>query len=636
MCGIAGGWWSPTPKNILDKITSSLNKLEKRGPDDRGYEHYFLNNGSLVLAHTRLSIIDLTSAGHQPMTSRDGRFSLVFNGEIYNYRELRKELTTLGHCFVSDSDTEVLLAAWQEWHINCLKRLEGMFSFVIFDQAKKTLTCVRDAFGIKPFFYDQGRDKFLFASEQKALLALREEAPTINWQRSYDYLVHNDYDSNRETFIAGIQHLMPGHWLEVNLLTSETSDQQTWWTPSVQQASSLSFKQATEAVREQFLHNIRLHLRSDVALGAALSGGIDSSAVVCAMRQVEPDLPIHTFSYIASGFDISEEKWVDQVNQFIGAIPHKVVATAQDLERDLDSMINAQGEPFGSTSIYAQFRVFQLAKEKGITVTLDGQGADELLAGYFKYSGHRLLSILEKGRFLEAQKFSLNCGRWPGRGYKETWMQFGRVVLPEELYKFGLKLLGRPSSPEWLNTEMMGDAGVRLSPLRYTHCPSAKGRRLIECLANELQNKGLPCLLRHGDRNSMHFSIESRVPFLTLPLAELLLSLPEEYLFSQNGETKHVFRAAMRGIVPDSILDRKDKIGFATPEASWLIGMADIVHGWLKESENIPFLNKDVLLRIFNDLVSGKIKNTNKLVGWDVWRWINFIRWHQLLQEGSI
>lgn len=636
MCGIVGGWWAATPNDITDKISSSMAKLGKRGPDDQGYEHYILNKGSVILGHTRLSIIDLTPGGHQPMTSRNGRFSIVFNGEIYNYRELRKELSTLGHIFISDSDTEVLLTAWQEWHIHCLRRLEGMFAFVIYDQAKKTLTCVRDGFGIKPFFYEQRKDKFLFASEQKALLSLRDEAPTVNLQRSYDYLVHNDYDSNSETFISGINHLMPGHWLEVNLLTTETSEQQNWWKPNAHQKSSLSFKQATEAVREQFLHNIRMHLRSDVALGAALSGGVDSSAVVCAMRHIEPDLPINTFSYVARGFDISEETWIDQVTQFVGAIPHKVIATGKDLERDLDTMIKAQGEPFGSSSIYAQFRVFQLAKEKGMTVTLDGQGADELLAGYHKYSGHRLLSILEKGSFLDAQKFSLNCAKWPGRSYKTTWMQFGRVVLPEELYKFGLKVLGRPSSPEWLNTEMMGEAGVKLSPFRHTKCKSAKGRRVIECLAQELQNKGLPCLLRHGDRNSMHFSIESRVPFLTLPLAELLLSLPEEYLLSPGGETKHVFRAAMRGIVPDSILDRKDKIGFATPEANWLIGMSATIREWLHESDDIPFLNKDFLLKIFDGIVSGRIKSTDKLVGWDVWRWINFIRWHQLLNKGLI
>ncbi|MDP4224974.1 MAG: asparagine synthase (glutamine-hydrolyzing) [Bacteroidota bacterium] len=628
MCGIVGGWWSSPPKNILNRLSLALKKLGNRGPDDQGYEHYPFNNGVIYLGHTRLSIIDLTSAGHQPMISKDGRFSIVFNGEIYNYRELRKELIELGHIFTSDSDTEVLLAAWQEWHIQCLRRFDGMFAFVVYDQAKKTLTCVRDAFGIKPFFYDYRRGQFLFASEQKALLSLREEKPMVNWQRSYDYLVQGEYDSNYETFIQGIQHLMPGHWLEVNLLTPGISEPQRWWAPSTQQTSSLSFEQAVEAVREKFLYNIRLHLRSDVPLGAALSGGIDSSAVVCAMRHVEPDLPIHTFSYIAPGFNLSEEKWVDQVNQFVGAISHKVTATAKDLENDIDSMIDAQGEPFGSTSIYAQYSLFQLVKERGVTVTLDGQGADELLAGYSGYPGQRLLSMLEQGKFLEAQKFALKWGRWPGRSYLQAWMYFGKASLPDGVYKAALKILGC-SSPKWINTEMMGEAGVILSPLRSTKCKSAKGRRVIEQLGNALQTSGLPSLLRHGDRNSMQFSVESRVPFLTLPFAELLLSFPEDYLISKQGETKHVFRAAMRGIVPDNILDRKDKIGFATPEETWLIGISDRVRVWLQESENIPFLNRDELIKSFDNIVAGK-KNRGLFAG-NVWRWVNFIRWYQLL-----
>lgn len=626
MCGIVGGWWSTSPKNILSRINNSLGKLEKRGPDDQGYESYPLNDGVVTLGHTRLSIIDLTSAGHQPMVSRDKRFSIVFNGEIYNYRELRKELTTLGHNFISDSDTEVLLVAWQEWHVGCLRRLEGMFAFVVYDKLRKTLTCVRDAFGIKPFFYEQRKDQFLFASEQKALLTLKDENPTVNLQTCYDYLVNADYDSTRNTFISGVQHLMPGHWLEINLLTRELNDQHCWWSPNTLQTSSLSFEQATEAVREQFLHNIRLHLRSDVALGAALSGGIDSSAVVCAMRYIEPDLPIHTFSYISSEVKTSEEKWVDQVNQFVRSTSHKVITTSKDLERDLDSVIDVQGEPFGSTSIYAQFKVFQLIREKGITVTLDGQGADELLAGYFGYPGQRLLSLLEQGKLLEAHKFALKWGKWPGRSYTKALKYLGQAVLPDKLYNIAKSMHGRPSAPGWLNTKMLEDAGVQFVKSRSNQCPSARGRRVIEYLGNSLKNRGLPSLLRHGDRNSMQFSVESRVPFLTLPLANLLFSFPEEYLISENGETKHIFRAAMRGIVPDNILNRKDKIGFESPEKTWLIEMSDTVRIWLQDSENIPFLNRDALMKDFDNTFSTKQRK--KFSTSEVWRLINFVKWY--------
>ena len=626
MCGIVGGWWVKPPKDVISRINNSLRKLENRGPDHQGYEKYLLNDGMLILGHTRLSIIDLSEAGHQPMVSSDGRFCIIFNGEIYNYRELRKELSGLGHLFSSDTDTEVLLAAWQEWHVDCLRRLEGMFSFVVYDQERKTLTCVRDAFGIKPFFYEQRGDRFLFASEQRALLELKEERPAANWQRCYDYLTISDYDSNRNTFISGVQHLMPGHWLEVDLLKSGIGEPQMWWEPSTQQTSSLTFNQAVEAVREQFLYNIRLHLRSDVPLGAALSGGVDSSAVVCAMKYVEPDLPIHTFSFIADGFEKCEEKWVDHVNGFVRAIPHKVKASGDDVARDLEAMIFAQGEPFGSTSSYAQHRLFQLVREKGITVTLDGQGADELLAGYFGYPGYRILSLLEGGNFLQVQSFARNWVKWPGRSYKRLLKDLGHVILPESLYQLAQKTISCSFSPDWLETDDLKEAGVKPGIIRYTRSRDGRTRRVIEHLGNSIQHKGLQSLLRSADRNSMAFSIESRVPYLTLPFAELLLSMPEEYLISRTGETKHVFRAAMRGIVPDIILDRKDKIGFATPEKDWLSGIADVAREWLRGSEEVPFLKSEMILKRFDSILEGKSK-----FDWQVWRWINFVKWYQLI-----
>src|SRR5690606_10646927 len=229
-------------------------------------------------------------------------------------------------------------------------RLEGMFAFVVYDTIRNTLSCVRDAFGIKPLFYDIQQHRFLFSSEQAALLSLREEKSKANWQRCHDYLVHSDYDSQQHTFIDGVEHLLPGHWLEVHLPNPSVSRQQCWWRPELRPPSDLTFAQAAEAIREQFLHNIRLHLRSDVPLGAALSGGVDSSAVVCAMRHVQPDMPINTFTFVADNFAKSEERWADQINHFTGAHEHKISATGEDLARDLDNLIKAQGEPFGSTA----------------------------------------------------------------------------------------------------------------------------------------------------------------------------------------------------------------------------------------------------------------------------------------------
>lgn len=579
--------------------------------------------GSLVLGHTRLSIIDLTSAGHQPMYSLDQRFAIVFNGEIYNYRELRRELEDLGCEFRSDSDTEVLLAAWIEWRAGSLPRLVGMFAFVVFDRQAATLTCVRDAFGIKPFFYGQEQGNFLFASEIPAIKVLKQRKIELDWQRAYDYLVHGDYDTDPRSFVDGVLHLLPGHLLEVGLRTGQLSEPRPWWSPSIAERSGLSFAQATEMVRECFLDNIRLHLRSDVPLGAALSGGIDSSAVVCAMRHVEPELPINTFSYIARGSLVSEESWVDRVNQHVNAIPHKVVVSAAELADDLDEMIRAQGEPFGSTSIYAQYRVFKLAREQGVTVTLDGQGADEMLAGYSGYPGQRIRSLVEKGSFAEAWHFLDEWARWPGRSRLQGVKRAVAEMTQGPLYDALRRLNGNRTLPAWINPDSLEERGIIRRYPRLRSDSGEAGRRLVAELALSLNRRGLPALLRHGDRNSMRFSVESRVPFLTLELVELLLSLPEAYLISPRGETKHVFRAAMRGIVPDDVLDRRDKIGFETPEKDWLLGMAETVRGWLRVDLNLPFLNQAEVMKEFDLIAAGK-----KPFSWQVWRWINFSRWY--------
>lgn len=558
------------------------------------------------------------------MCSSDGRYLLVFNGEIYNYRELREELKGLGYVFRTDSDTEVLLAAWATWGRACLVRFIGMFAFAVFDRQDATLTCVRDAFGIKPFFYAQENENFLFASEAPALLALKSAKAQLNWQQAYDYLVYGSYDGHEQTFFEGVLQLIPGHLLVVDLGTRKTGAPERWWTPRIAERRDLSFDEAAERVRENFLQSIRLHLRSDVPLGAALSGGVDSSAVVCAMRHVAPDHPIHTFSYIAAGSAVNEEKWADLVNRHVGAHAHKVVVTPQELARDLDDMIRVQGEPFGSTSIYAQYRVYQLAKENGITVTLDGQGADEMLAGYSGYPGPRLRSLLETGHWIQAVQFLNAWGQWPDRnraaGLKLTLTEMTDGALFQALRR----LRGQLNTPAWIRDEALLEHGVNVGHPRNRPALNERGRRVVAELAHSLTKRGLPSLLRHGDRNSMRFSIESRVPFLTLEQAELLLSLPEHYLISQGGETKSVFRSAMRGIVPDEILDRKDKIGFQTPEQLWLTSMSETVREWLREDIRVPFLDQPAILQEFDDIIGGR-----KAFSWQVWRWINFIRWHQ-------
>jgi asparagine synthase (glutamine-hydrolysing) len=285
----------------------ALQIMRERGPNNQGCRRHDLPSGSALLGQTRLSVIDLSDRASQPMYSRDGRYGLVFNGEIYNYIELREELSRAGHNFHTQSDTEVLLTAWEAWGKESLHRLTGMFAFAVFDFTLRTCTLVRDAFGIKPLFYACADGGFYFASDTRAMRALAPHSTTLNLQRAYDYLVHGEYDFGSDTFFSEFSSLLPGHLMELSLDNAHAARPQAWWTPSIAKGYTLNFEEASLRLRELLLESVRLHLRSDAPLGAALSGGIDSSVIVCAMRHIEPDLPIHTFSFIASDSTVSEE-----------------------------------------------------------------------------------------------------------------------------------------------------------------------------------------------------------------------------------------------------------------------------------------------------------------------------------------
>ncbi len=623
MCGIAGYWSAAPDAGQSASLEASLLLMKHRGPDDRGME-VDRAIGELGLGHARLSIIDLSSGGHQPMHAADGRYSMVFNGEIYNYPELKAELVAAGCRFQTQSDSEVLLKAWAHWGEACLPRLTGMFAFVIVDRAAGTLSLVRDVFGIKPMFYSTPEWGICFASELPAVCRLRGQVASLDLQSAYNYLAHGDYDSTTSTFVDGILQLEPGAIRVLNLRTGRLGNARFWWTPDVTETSGLSFNDAAEQLRHLFLRSVGQHLRSDVPLGTALSGGVDSSAVVCAMRHLEPDAPIHTFSFIAKDSPVSEENWVDVVNAHVGAIPHKVFVEPQELARDLDDMIRTQGEPFGSTSIYAQYRVFQEARRAGITVTLDGQGADELLAGYNGYPGKRMHSLLDRGRFGDALSFLRNWAKWPGRRLTHGLQLLVAEYAEGSLYQRLRALTGTPLRPDWLDCNSLAERGVNLHFPRIV-ADGPPGRRVAAELALAATRRGLPALLRHADRNSMRVSVESRVPFLTTELADFLLALPEEYLLAPDGETKRVFRAAMRGIVPDAILDRRDKIGFATPEKLWLRQLGQQARAWLEvDSVGLPFLRTQPMLEAYDQIVAGK-----KAFSWQAWRWLNFCRWHR-------
>lgn len=601
VCGIVGVVGRAST-DIVASVTEACSVLAHRGPDGRGLDAVMFRDKQAALGHTRLSILDLDERGLQPMWGEGRRFCVVFNGEIYNYRELRRELRAKGHAFRTETDTEVLLAAWSEWGEQAVSRLTGMFAFGMLDVEHGLLTLVRDAFGIKPLLYTSFPEGIAFASEIGALHRLMPRSASFSNQAAFDFLRFGYYDRGEDTFFAGVRRLEAGHMATFDVALGELSRPRRWWSPEVSEAADLSLDEAAGEFRERFLDSVRLHLRSDVALGAALSGGLDSSSIVCAMRHLEPDLPIHTFSFVAPGAAVDESRWVDLAGAHVGAVVHKVEVDASGLARDLDDMLIAQGEPFGSTSIYAQYVVYRAFREHGITVSLDGQGADEMLAGYHGYPGHRLRSLIDRRQYAKAVIFIANWSRWPGRSAQRAILELGSALMPQWLRPLGLRIVGKPQTPDWVD----GDEVVALEAAwrgRGASGEQERGRALMSVLRSELSGGGLDSLLRHGDRNSMRWSVESRVPFLTTGLAEFVLRLPEEHLVGPDGETKRVLRRAMRGILPDEIASRRDKVGFEVPEAGIVARVIRANPGWQDGLVAFPFLRPARLIGAVDAMV---------------------------------
>jgi asparagine synthase (glutamine-hydrolysing) len=628
MCGIAGYVSGSNRRPFAGFQANVLKTLAHRGPDDVGWTIDSKSGtgdpppepGGWGLFHRRLSILDLSPLGHQPMATPDGRQIITFNGEIYNYLELRQELERDGCTFRSHSDTEVLLHAYVRWGPSCLTRLVGMFALAVADLERRKLFLARDFFGIKPLYFVKPAGGFAFASEIKALRPL--VSGRVRAERLFSYLRDGLIDQGGETLLEEVHQLPAAHWMEVDLETGVAGEPRRYWDIDLNRRSELSFEEAVAKTRELFLDSVRLHLRSDVPIGTALSGGIDSSAIVAAMRAVEPKADIRTFTFAADDPVIGEERYADIVAELAGAKVHKVRLGPGDLAADLDRLIAVQDEPFGSTSIYAQYRVFRLAAEHRIKVMLDGQGADEMLAGYHGYFDARVGSLIGRGSLFGAYAFAGRASRRPGVGGRTMLLAKGlRRFLPPGIQAGSKAMLGRPTVPRWMNRDWFADRDAGPTPE-----PRSRRRReqLRERLHRTLTESSLPMLLRYEDRNSMAWSIESRVPFLTPALAEFMLSLPEEYLISPEGSTKHVFREAMRGIVPNEILDRRDKVGFATPEKRWL----QELRPWLTDVLNpdrlrqVPALNAATVAGEWRSVLDG-----SKPFDWRVWRWVNIVRW---------
>ena len=604
MCGISGFNWPD--KEVIGRMNEAL---RHRGPDGEGT--YMDNHVSL--GHRRLAIIDLSEKGKQPMSNEDESIWLVFNGEIYNFKELRTELEQKGHLFRSRTDSEVIIHAYEEWQFKCLDRFNGMFAFAIYDSRKRILFLARDRFGIKPLYYYADESKFIFSSEIKGILCHSIKRKP-NDKIIFDYLCHSLLQHRTETFFEGICKLPPGHYLTYDGADHSLSIKE--WYRLQPKANHASERERLEEVKGLFSDSIRLRLVADVPVGSCLSGGLDSSSIVCTMRQLLPQGDIRTFSSIFPGYEMDESDYINDVVNFAGLDSSTVSPNEESLLDDLNDLIITQEEPFTGLNVYAQYRVMKLAHENGIKVLLDGQGSDELFGGYIYHFGfyfYELFKRLSWYRLSKEMLFYLNCFRntlpfqafvflmLPKRVKSRLWGTRVKWITPE-LYERVAS--GREVDPRWLV------------------------KSLNEGLLVTLSHTAIPHLLIWEDKNSMRWGVETRIPFLDYRLVEMVSALPPEDKL-RNGVTKHIFREAIDGIIPEKISRRRDKIGFAVPGDRWLKHpkvmefTRDLIES--RSFGERAYWDQGQIVRQFESYLKGE-KSQGQGVS-DVWKWINLELW---------
>lgn len=667
MCGIAGIVAQQSSQPLHTYLDVMSKKLRHRGPDDEGFLIYSQNSISLHygddtpqsvhqfptkyqptshissanfsstfgFVHRRLSILDLSPYGHQPQCYEEDDVYITFNGEIYNYIEIRTELVQKGYSFKTESDTEVLLASYKEWGVDCLSHFNGMWSFVLFDRQKQLLFGARDRFGVKPLYYFHNNGYFVFASEPKAIVSLPFVSSKIHSGSLFDYLVYGLKDFQEQTFFEDIKEIRPSCYFLYNLQSHSFTTKEYYsleTTLDWEKFARDKFLTHSKNIQELFFSAVDLRLRSDVTVGSALSGGLDSSAIVCAIRRLinlrnYQQVGVHqkVFTVTHPNQSINEEHWAEIVAKQASAEMHTITPTSTTFQQDIEHLVYAQDIPFDSTTIYAQYMVMRLAKSHNVTVLLDGQGADELFGGYQQYYRGFFAEMIKK---LALPRFFYEYEHLDNSPVNAKFVQFSMAkLLRAKLLPSFLKSRSTRSYIKefaYINDDFWSSHSHRIS----AHTDMMYQTSLNEMLLSSMTKSGLLSLLRYEDRNSMSFSIESRTPFADdTPLIEYVFQIPSSYKIVQ-GWSKALLRQSMIDIIPNENRLRKDKVAFATPEYSWLNESKEFLQSFIS-SELSEYFDVSSLLRDWDKLLQSQNKEGITMI----WRFINVAIWMKVFAK---
>jgi len=623
MCGIAGILsLSEQPRSNIKSMLQTMNALQQhRGPD--GFDIWCHLDDTVGLAHRRLAIIDLTSTGDQPMAALGGQLHITYNGEIYNYIELRVELSSIFE-FRTQSDTEVILAAYAHWGSDCLQRLRGMFSFAIWDEQKQCLFCARDRFGIKPFYFAQNNSNLYFASETKALLPFLPSVET-NLEGLKDYLTFQ-FCLGGKTLFKGISELLPGHFLVAQHGTIITK---RYWEVHYRPDFDHTSQYFEEHLRSLLKDSVKSHLRSDVPIGAYLSGGLDSSAIATLAKDISTDEFIGFTGKFGFSADYDESRYARAVAQHAGFVVHEIDITSDDFISNIRKVIYHLDQPIAGPGSFSQYMVSKLASQYR-KVVLGGQGGDEIFGGYTRYLiayfeqciKSAIDGTMQNGNFIVTYD-SIIPNLNTLRNYKPLLQEFWRDGLFDEMDQRYFRLINRaPDLKDLIKWDLLGDYSPYESFRELFYGKNVEKQSYFDLMTHFDFKTLLPALLQVEDRMSMAHGLESRVPFLDHPLVELAATIPANIKF-KDGEMKHIFKKAVTPFLPTIITQRKDKMGFPTPLNEWLRGPA-------YEFVQDIFSSQKALERPWMD--SKKVRNMiskDKKFGRNSWALLSLELWQQ-------